>query len=205
MDEVLAWLNQAPPDLALVLVFVAALSEYVVPPLPADTVVLAASLLVVAGLVSFTAVFAAAVAGGVAGSAVGYVAGRWLAEPGGHLRYEPWIERLTGKGSTKRFLAAFRRHGLGVVAFNRIFPGVRAVTFVAAGAARLPPGPVLAVGALSQAGWTLLMLGIGVRIGRDWENIKATFSVYRDALFVAGGLGLVLFVAMKVWQRQRSA
>jgi membrane protein DedA with SNARE-associated domain len=60
-------------------------------------------------------------------------------------------------------------------------------------------------GLVSNLAWTLLILGVGVEVGNDWEKIRATFSVYQRAIYLVGGTALVLFVAFKVWQRHRRA
>lgn len=205
MEEVLAFVRESPTDLALLIVFVAAALEYVVPPLPADSVLLAGSLLVVAGSVSFPVVYVVAVAGGALGALAHYQLGHLLADETGRLRVGRWVERLLGASAMPRFFQAFRRYGLWVIVLNRAFPGVRAVTFLAAGAARLGLGKVMLAGLVSNLAWTFLVLSVGVQVGSDWEKIEATFQRYQRAIFAAGGAVLVLFVAVQLWQRLRRA
>lgn len=205
MEEVLQLVRESPNGLALALVFAAAALEYMVPPLPADSVVLAASLLVVSGAVSFPVVYGVAVAGGATGAFAHYMLGHLLADDEGNLRHLGRLQTWLGADSVHRFFAAFRRYGYWVIVLNRAFPGVRAMTFIAAGAARLPLLPVMLAGLVSNLAWTLLILGVGVEVGNDWEKIRATFSVYQRAIYLVGGTALVLFVAFKVWQRHRRA
>jgi len=206
MEDILQVVRESPVDLALVIVFSAAALEYILPPLPADSVVLAGALLVVAGVAPFEVVYGVAVAGGAAGAFAHYQLGHVLADDAGHLRHHlGFAERWLGADALPRFFAAFRKHGYVVIALNRAFPGVRAVTFLAAGAARLPVLKVMAAGLVSNAAWTLLILSVGVEVGDDLEKIQRTFSVYQNAIYLVGGLGLALFVAIKVWQRHRRA
>lgn len=204
MEPVLDFVRESPPGLGLLIVFAAAGLEYVLPPLPADSVVLAGALLVVAGTASFTSVYLAAVAGGALGALAHYRIGHIAVDAQGRLRSRT-LERWTGADAMPRFFAAYRRYGLWVLILNRAFPGVRAVTFLAAGAARLPLGPVMAAGLVSNLAWTALVLGTGVWVGNDWEKIRATFDVYQRVIFAIGGTGLALFVLFKVWQSRRRA
>lgn len=204
MEEVLAFLANSPPSYGLLAVFGAAAAEYLLPPLPADSVVLAGALLVVAGVAPFWAVYLAALLGSLLGATAHYFLGRAFADEHGHLRTARFLERMLGTKAMPRFFAAFRRYGMWVIAFNRAFPGIRAVTFLAAGAARLPYGRVMAAGLVSAAAWNALVLGIGLWVGNDWEKIRATFDVYANVVFAVGGAGLFLFVAVKVWQRRAS-
>lgn len=199
MQEWLSFLSESPPWWGLLLVFSAAALEYVFPPAPADVMVLAGALLVVGGALSFAAVLSAAVLGGLAGACVQYQLGRW------------WSPKLQRGGAlprwargVDRFSAAFRRFGYLALLLNRAFPGVRSITFLAAGLAQMPFLPVLAVGLVSHAIWVGALLGVGVSVGRlDWENILAAFFVYRDAVFWTGGLGLALFLTLMLWSRSR--
>ncbi len=205
MEEVLAFLRDSPTELALVLVFSAAALEYLLPPLPADSVVLASSLLVVAGSVSFPVIYVVVVAGGAAGAFAHYQIGRLALDGQGRLRVARGLERWIGADALPRFVAAFRRYGYWVLVLNRAFPGVRAVTFLAAGAARLPLGATMLAGLVSNLAWSLFLLGVGVQVGSEWELIERTFLEYQRWVFAAGGGGLVLFLAVQLWQRLRRA
>lgn len=203
MEAVLEYLRGDPGQWALAIVFAAAALEYMVPPLPADTVVLAGALLVVAGAHDFTTVAAAAVAGGVVGSLTHYWLGRSLGRPDGSVRGGRYIDRLVGAGSMERFFEVFRKYGMWLIAMNRAFPGVRAVTFFAAGAARLPLIPTMAYGLLSNVAWTLAVLTLGVTVGRSWEKIEAVFRVYKLGVYGVGSILLVAFVSWRLWRRSR--
>lgn len=184
-------------------VFVAAALEYLLPPLPADTVVLSGSLLVLAGAWSFAAVALSAVLGGLLGALVHFEIGRGLATKDGKVRGQKYLERIAGEGAMARFFGAFRKHGMWVIAFNRAFPGVRAVTFIAAGCAGLPRMKTMAYGLISNVGWTLALLGLGVSVGANWEKIQAVFAVYKTAVYSLGGIGLTVFVLYKILRRRR--
>lgn len=185
MDSIIRFVQENRSVWTLVMVFAAAALEYMVPPLPADSVLLAASLLIVAGAWSFPTVLFVAVAGGFVGSCIHYFLGRWLSLDGGGMRGGRWVEKLTGKGSMERFFEAFRRRGAVVILFNRMMPGVRGATFLAAGAARLPAAKVLLLGLISNLAWTGGILAFGSTVGGSWEKIQETFAVYSRWIAIA--------------------
>lgn len=201
MEEVLTFVQNSPGGWGLFAVFAAAALEYLVPPLPADTIVLAGSLFVVAGVHSFVVVALVAIAGGALGAAIHFGIGHKFARPDGTLRGGRYVEMLVGEGRLEKFFAAFRRHGMWVIAINRALPGVRAVTFFAAGAARLPFPRTMAVGLISNVLWSTAVLGLGVAVGGSWEKIEAAFGVYKTVVYGVFGTALVAFVGFRLYRR----
>ncbi|MCK6548309.1 DedA family protein [Myxococcota bacterium] len=205
MEALLDLVRESSGIWALVAVFVAAALEYMIPPLPADSVVLAGSLLVVSGAWPLPIVFGAAVAGGFVGSAVHYSIGRALSTPDGGMRGQRWIEKLTGRGAIDRFFTVFRRYGVWVIALNRMMPGIRSVAFLAAGAARLPPLATLGLGLVSNLIWTSIILGLGISVGGNWEKISETFAVYSRGIMIVGAVLAFGVITFFVWRRRRRA
>lgn len=203
MEALLELVRDNAGGWALLAVFAGAALEYMVPPLPADSVVLAAALLVVAGSHDFITVFAVAVLGGMTGAALHYALGRKLSVDG-KLRGQARIERWLGEGSIDRFFGAFRRYGMWVIVFNRAMPGVRAVTFLAAGAARLPLTSTMIAGLVSHMAWILLILGVGVSVGESWEKIEAAFDVYQKVVYAVAASAGLAYVGYR-WMRRRRA
>jgi len=194
MEAVLDYLRDNPGPWTLVILFCAAALEYMVPPLPADTIILAGSLVVVAGAWRFTTVLAVVVAGGFAGSISHYVLGRYLVDDHGNIRGQRFVERLTGRGSMDRFVEAFRKYGAWVLVVNRMLPGVRAAVFLAAGASRLPPVRTLVLGLVSNVLWSLLILGAGVLIGGNLALLETMLGRYQTAAAVVLALIVIGFV-----------
>lgn len=205
MNEVLEFLRSHPGWWGLLIIYAAAALEYLVPPLPADSVVLAGALLVVAGAQPFSTVFVVAVAGGATGALIHYGLGRWCTRPDGTLKGQRLFDRILGPGALPRFFEVFRKYGMWVIALNRAFPGVRAVTFFAAGAARLPLLRVMLAGSVANLGWTALILTVGVEVGGSWEKIEAAFAVYQKGVYAVAVSGAVVYGLYRWWKRRRAA
>jgi membrane protein DedA with SNARE-associated domain len=173
--------------------------------LPADSVLLLSALLIVAGTQSFPLVAIVAIAGGATGAFIHYWLGHLLSRPDGTFRGEKWVDLLFGKGRVDRFMALVRRRGMWAIAVNRALPGVRAVTFFAAGVARLPLGKTMAFGLISNVAWTLFILGLGTAVGGSAEKIERAFTVYKTVIYSLGGVAALAVFVVWWWRKRRAA
>lgn len=178
LELVLRW----PPVAVYALLCAGALVEYVVPPFPGDTVVVAGAVLVGAHGWSVGPVWLAVCAGTVAGAALDLALGRHLA--GGPL------ERLSprARDAVDTLVAGFRRWGPMLLAVNRFLPGIRPLFFVAAGVAGMRTGPVLGWALVSASLWNALLVALGVALGQRLDRLASVLSQYQLAVGVLIGL-----------------
>lgn len=200
LQQILDYVRESSGPGALVVLFLAAMLEYMLPFVPGDSIVLAGSLLVVAGRWPFLTVYVVAVAGGFLGSISHYVIGRALVGPDGKMRGLRQVERVIGEGAMEKFFQAFQRHGLWVIAINRALPGVRAACFLAAGAANISPVRALGAGLVSNLVWSAGLLLLGVSIGSNIDKIKDALGVFQ---WGAAGLVVVVVVVVLLVRRAR--
>lgn len=197
VEGVLAATQQWPPAAVYAALFAGSLIEYVFPPFPGDTVVVAGAALVGAHGWSAAPVWTTVTAGSVAGALLDLLVGRWLAR-GAIARLAPKtrsvIDELVGQ---------FRRHGSVYLALNRFLPGIRALLFVAAGVAGLPTGAVLGWATLSAAVWNAGLVGLGLLLGQNIEALAESMQRYNlvTGLVV---LGIVLVLLARIWRLLRS-
>lgn len=196
------YLRAAQGTWQLWVLFVAAALEYVFPPIPGDTMVLAGGLLVVAGVWPFDIVLFAVGAGGVIGVAVQFGLGHMLRDEHGSLRGAPIIERLAGAGSARKFIEGFRRHGMWMLVFNRMVPGLRTVALLMAGASALNPLAVLFCGMVSHVVWCMVLLAAGVTLGQNWQALQEIFEVYWGVMAVLTGGVTVLYLVRRSRKRR---
>jgi membrane-associated protein len=200
VSQILAYLSRGESALGLAALAAASLVEYVFPPFPGDTVTLFGAFLAATARWHVVAVLAAVTAGSLAGAAIDYAVGRRLAaRPLDEL--SPRRRRLRERLAP--FVARFERHGAAYLAVNRFLPGIRALIFVAAGAARLPLAKVLAYGALSALLWNALLIGAGFAVGENWELLLELMRRYTVAVWIAIGLAVGALVAVALRNRGR--
>lgn len=198
VEQLDAWIHTLGPYGPLVLA-IAALLEHVFPPFPGDTVLLLGGIYVVRGEQHWALCLLAVTIGGVVGTGIDYALGRLLAD-----RFDRHPEK-TLLGLPHRRIheaqALMRRHGGWIILANRFLPTFRAVVLFAAGAARMPLGKVLALSGLSSLGWNALILGAGMAVGGNVEQLVSWFEQYRRGGFLL--LALALGVGLLVWWVRR--
>jgi membrane protein DedA with SNARE-associated domain len=178
----------------------AAMLEYLLPPFPGDSVVLLGGVYAVRGQQPYWLVFVAVLVGSLLGALANFTIGQWV---GTRVERDP--NRKTVLGVSMRSLhdaeAKMRRYGGWLIAANRFIPGIRGLLFVAAGMAGMQRGRVMALGALSAAAHSALILFVGVSLGGNAERIAAFMGTWQRA---ASGLVVVALLALVVrWLSRR--
>lgn len=180
---------------------VAALLEYVVPPFPGDTVTLLGGAYVARGEHPLVLVLGALVLFSLVGMAVTWRLGRALGHRVDAAKDGPLAFGLTHE-QVRRAQALMRTRGDWVLVLNRFMPSFRAVVFVAAGASGVPLRRVLALGSASALAWNGLLLVIGANVGANAEALEAWLTRYRTTSLALCAVALAAFLAWRWWKRR---
>lgn len=185
---------------APLLLFFAALVEYVFPPFPGDMLVVLGAWYATHGLLSWPVTFLAVTAGAMGGAVIDWRVGAWL---GGRLDARTSQGSFFGldRAQLERFQASYRRWGGLLLVANRFLPGVRAFFFVAAGASRVPLWQVLLYGGLSAAVWNALLLAAGAWAARNLHELISLFERFTLGAWAAL-LGAAL-AGLSIWLLRR--
>lgn len=182
MVETIDHLIMAMGMAGLLVLGLAAMMEYLVPPFPGDTITLLGGVYAVRGDHPWPLVFLIVTVGSVSGAAINYWFGTWLAR-----RFEAH-PNTSYLGFTHAKLevvqARMRRTGPWLLLVNRFLPAVRGVIFIAAGAARIPRRNALLLGAVSAMAHNALVLMVGRAVGGNLERLEALVSRYQMAVVV---------------------
>jgi membrane protein DedA with SNARE-associated domain len=181
LGDLLVQTGPAAPAILLAASFI----EYVFPPFPGDAVVVLGAWYAVEGKVSWPIAFLAVTIGAVLGALADYGIGRWLAP-----RLDARASRRGALSAERlaRFHQAYQRWGAALLLLNRFLPGVRGFIFVGAGAAGVPLGRVLFLGAVSAAVWNGLLLAAGRLLVKSLPELLELFREYSLAAWVVMGL-----------------
>jgi membrane protein DedA with SNARE-associated domain len=183
----------------LLVLGLAAMMEYLVPPFPGDTITLLGGVYAVRGDHPWPLVFLIVTLGSVAGAAINYWFGMWLAR-----RFEAH-PNTSYLGFTHAKLevvqARMRRSGPWLLLVNRFLPGIRGVIFIAAGAARIPRRNALLLGAISAMAHNALVLAVGRAVGGNLEKLESLVSKYQMAVVVLVGVAVLAMVVRALARR----
>lgn len=198
MGDILGWLLEIPDWLVYLTLGAAAAVENIVPPIPADVMVLAGGVVSGAGGVPPSALFAAVWLSNVGSALLVYAVGRRY----GLRFFEGRLgSYLLAPGQIQRLARAYRRYGFPIIFFSRFLPVFRPVVPAFAGISRVGFWQTAVPIALASAIWYGLLVYLGAAAGSNWEAVLAFFSR------VGGWLGAIAAVLLALlgwwWWRTR--
>ena len=171
--------------------FISAVLENIIPPIPGDTVTLFGAYLVGIGQLSFSGVFAATALGNFVGFMLLFFLGRFLEKEfflNRNLRYFPKENLLKAE-------IWFQKFGYMIILFNRFFSGARSVISIFAGISELKTGKVALYCLISCLLWNGMLIYAGYKAGKNWETLTALLKQYNQiVLFIIIAVLAVVFV-----------
>jgi len=188
-------------------VFLAVFLDTLGLPVPGEVVLVAAGFLVSAGRVQLVPTVLVAAGGAVLGDSVTYWLGRRAGTPGERrvvALYCAWTACTLGSAHCAQQAEGLLRRFRGwVVLVAKFIPGARVFVPPVAGASALSYGRFLLFDAAGSLLWSILVVGIGALLGREWETIaRGVEEAYRLL-----GLGLLTllggYLAWKLTRRCR--
>lgn len=195
------WIANAGPW-ALWFLGAAALIEYLFPPFPGDTIALLGGVYAARGEKSWVPVLVVVTLGSIIGAAINFMVGRLLA---GQLETRPRLLRFFGLNPTRlqRLQERMRRQGPWLIIINRFLPGIRSLTFVVAGAARMETWVVLWSGVLSALVYNTLLVATGRVVGGNAERLELLIRRWQVGVTVVLCAGAALLLVRWVVRRRR--
>jgi membrane protein DedA with SNARE-associated domain len=169
-------------------------------PIPDETLMVLAGALIARGLLEPVPTAIAAASGAMAGITASYVAGRFAGLPL-LMRYRV-VMRLT-PGRIRRARRLFNRLGKWLLPVGYFVPGVRHLTAVLAGTAKLPLRTFAAFAYSGAVAWVACFLTLGYVIGERWEDVSLSDLHLRPApgilvaIVLAIGLGCALWMGLR--------
>ncbi|MCP9927720.1 DedA family protein [Cyanobium sp. CH-040] len=183
------------------------LLENVVPPIPSEVVMPLAGFLVQQGKLELVPAVLAGLLGTVLGAWFWYGIGRLVSER----RLERWLHRH-GRwfGLRPEDLARsrrwFNRHGVAVVFWGRIIPGVRTFVSLPAGIELMPQPLFLAWTTAGSLIWIVLLTVAGQALGAGYGQVADLLKPFARILGVVIGvalLGGLCWIALRALHRRR--
>jgi membrane-associated protein len=185
--------TQALP-IAVVVLFLGSIIEYVFPPFPGDTVFLFGAFLAGRDILPIWLVFLTGSLGSLVGSLGIYALGKTKGRDYFIKKDFPFFSADKVRALENRFA----RWGGIIIAVNRFAPGFRPFFFVAAGIARMPLLTVTVYSLISITVWNVGIFYLGYRLGQQWEKMKHFVQVYSTVVFVFISAALILYIVVMV-------
>lgn len=201
LDMMFQYLSGQTVWWGMVVLASAATVEYLVPPFPGDTVILAGAILIPQAGWPVSAVFGAVLAGTAVGITVDWRVGVWLANSADRDTWlHKWLADDRVAPKLEKLDRQFEKWGSIYISLNRFIPAFRALFFLAAGHSGLKLWKVLLFGSLSAAIYNAALLGLGYAVGYKLDRIAAIVDTYSRWFWVALGVLIVAWLAKKTYE-----
>lgn len=211
LQPFLSWIEGLESGTLYVLMAGLAFVEGAAPPIPGDVTIAFLAFLSARAGGLWLATTLAITTGSVCGNSVTWWLGRrfgadWLTHQLGRIGLAK--KELEADRAEQRIESAYDQYGWIALFISRFIPGVRAMTPIAAGAMRVPLWETLGVLYVSSFIWYGVLIWIAMKLGRDWEGVKAGIARFAQGAGI-GALALAAVFAAVVWfvwrRKRRSA
>jgi len=201
-----SWIEAAvarDPRLGYLALGLAMFLENLIPPIPSELIQPLGGMLVQQGQLALVPVILVGTAGTVLGCWFWYGLGRWIGEE----RLIGWIGRHgqrigIGPDDVAVSRAWFRRHGVGLVFWGRLVPGIRTLISVPAGLEAMPQGLFLLATLAGSLLWVTVLTLLGRALGAGYDQVSQITGPYAQIsrlllLLVAGAAVVVLLLRVR--------
>ncbi|MBP7734542.1 MAG: DedA family protein [Spirochaetes bacterium] len=197
INDIITYLLPKNDFFLYLFLFICAIIENLLPPIPGDTITVLGAFLVGTGRLSFLLVYASTTIGSVAGFMILVFLGRFLER-------EFFMKKNYRFFPASSIIAAerwFARYGYFVVLANRFLPGVRSVISLVSGITRLNMLKVLLLSVISAAVWNLIWIKIGFMLGNNWQTVREKAgSLIEGYNIVAGAIIALIVICLIIYK-----
>jgi membrane protein DedA with SNARE-associated domain len=166
-------------------------------PVPDETLLTFAGVLISRGTLSLVPTWLAGVLGGVSGISCSYLLGRTTGLFVVH-RYGKWLHLKDAQ--LARANVWLSQKGRWSLTFGYFIPGIRHVTGIVAGASGLPFRIFAAFAYLGALLWATSFVALGWYVGDRWEEILST--LHKGGVFLALLLGIASAIYLLIRDRR---
>jgi membrane protein DedA with SNARE-associated domain len=204
LDTILNFITPQSDAFLYFFLFLSAIIENLVPPIPGDTITAFGAFLVGTGRLHYALVYISTTLGSVIGFMILYYIARFLDKE--------IIFRKNIKFFKKEAILAaeqkFQKFGYFIVLTNRFFPGIRSVISLTSGILKLNSYIVWLFSFLSASIWNLIWIQAGYSLGNNWETVKQRlkiiFSQYTKISIIVFVILAGIFFIYKIYRLKKN-
>lgn len=201
LDQIRQWAEQIVSTMGYLGIALLMLLENLFPPIPSEVIMPFAGSLVSTGEMNFVGVFIAGTIGALAGAIAIYYIGVAISED----RVRSWFKNygkffLLSEDDYDQAMSKFDKHGSKMVFVGRLMPAIRSLISLPAGLNRMQLLKFLLYTSIGTSLWNLILLGAGVYLGSNWQQVLSFVDTYEMVIWIILGV----LVAYYIYRRLRS-
>ncbi len=209
LPELISNAVEANPLAGYGAIFAAMFLENLFPPIPSELIMPLGGFYVRSGQLSLWLVVLSGLLGTVLGALPWYGIGRLVNEE----RIEHWLERHgrwigISPQELQRSRNWFNRHGVALVFWGRLIPGIRTLISVPAGIELMPLVPFLLWTTAGSFLWTLLLTVAGYALGEAYVNVEVWLGPVTKlikVLLLVAILGFSFWLGLRTWKKRQDS
>jgi membrane protein DedA with SNARE-associated domain len=200
-NQLVKIVETAPMWLSVSVLFFATWIEYIFPPFPGDTILVAGGFFAARGAISPYETFIVLVLGSTSGCVIAW----WIGH--GALRFPQsrnLLLKLIKSDQLTSLENLYKRYGILILAFNRFLPGVRGFFMIAAGLAQIPLRLVVIWGTISAMFWNALLMMVGLFFSDNLESLLNLVNNYTKVMLSLLGTLSLVWLMFKLLKKKKS-
>ena len=194
-EQIITTLNTLPNESIYLFLFINALTEYLFPPFPGDTIMVFGAYLVGTGKLDLLTVYCVSTAGSLCGFLILFSFGK-------HYGREFFLRknyRFFSKEMILQIEAWFQRYGVRLIAANRLLSGVRSAIALFAGIANMKVMVTTLAALTSSLIWNAVLISGGYFLGKNWHLVVTILKRYNQAVVTL----LVVSLLFYLWKKNK--
>jgi membrane protein DedA with SNARE-associated domain len=199
LEQVRMWIEQIITTFGYVGIGLMMFVENIFPPIPSEVIMPFAGSLAAKGELSIAGVFISGTVGALLGAGAIYYLGSRVSES----RAREWFGHygrylLLREEDFDKAVETFNERGQMMVLIGRLLPTIRSLISLPAGLEKMNIPKFLFFTTLGTSLWNALLMGAGVWLGSNWEDILSIIDQYELVVWAILGLLAVIFVVRRV-------
>jgi membrane protein DedA with SNARE-associated domain len=200
IEQIITALYNFPNETIYLFLFVIALIEYILPPIPGDTIIVFGAYLVGVGRLDLFTVYILITLGSMSGFLVSFFVGK---------HYGRWFflkknYRFFSREMILKTEKWFQRYGVGLIAANRFLSGARSAISLIAGISNMKVFATILAALFSSMIWNAILISGGYYLGKNWHAVITIIKRYNQFVIIVIILSL-LFYLWKIKKNRNSA
>ena len=189
IEQIITALYNFPNETIYLFLFVIALIEYILPPIPGDTIIVFGAYLVGVGRLDLFTVYILITLGSMSGFLVSFFVGK---------HYGRWFflkknYRFFSREMILKTEKWFQRYGVGLIAANRFFSGARSAISLIAGISNMKAFTTTLAAFFSSMIWNAILISAGYFLGKNWHAVMIIIKRYNQFVIIVIILSLLFY------------
>jgi membrane protein DedA with SNARE-associated domain len=196
IEQTIITLNNLPNETIYFFLFFIAFIEYVLPPVPGDTLMVFGAYLAGTGKLDILAVYILTTLGSIIGFLILFFIGKYY----GRKFFLKKNYRFFPKELILQIEKWFQRYGFGLIAANRFLSGARSAVSLFAGMSNTNVYSTTLAALVSSMIWNALLLSGGYFLGKNWQLVVTIVMRYNQLIFIL----FILLLLFYFWKKKKN-